>query len=94
MKLPLWMFLLGMLVACSEGSEQDTAQPSLAEAATTRSSFNIRHAEIRHDTLVALEQEGIEFWINDDNSIGYYLADGKAIDNVYANAVGAYAARN
>ncbi len=85
---------LGLVAACGEVTAPLPEQQVAAEDIETRSSFNIGHAEIRHDTLVAMEEAGIEFWINEDNSIGYFLADGKAIDNVYANARGAYAARN
>ena len=54
----------------------------------------MNHVEIRRDILAQLQKREIQYWINEDNSIGFSPADAEIIDSIYYEVVGAYAARN
>lgn len=69
---------------------EQVAQPN--EKIVNRVIMN--HVEIRRDILAGLQKHEIQYWINDDNSIGFPPADAEAIDSIYYEVVGAYAARN
>jgi hypothetical protein len=58
------------------------------------SEITMNHAEIRRDILAQLQEREIQYWINEDNSIGFSAADAEIIDSIYYEVVGAYAARN
>ena len=57
-------------------------------------SFNVRNSEIRQDIINELLSREIEHWVNEDNSISFYLRDAEQIDEIGYAAIGAYAARN
>ncbi|MFT4671062.1 MAG: hypothetical protein ACI945_000395 [Pseudohongiellaceae bacterium] len=56
--------------------------------------ITMNHAEIRRDILAELHKREIQYWINEDRSIGFPPADVETIDSIYYEVVGAYAARN
>ncbi|MFT5935628.1 MAG: hypothetical protein ACI85S_000682 [Pseudohongiellaceae bacterium] len=56
--------------------------------------ITMNHAEIRRDILAELHKHEIQYWINEDRSIGFPSADAETIDSIYYEVVGAYAARN
>ena len=56
--------------------------------------FTVRNAEIRQDIINELIARNIEYWINEDDSIGFNSKDAKQIDAIGFEAIGAYAARN
>ena len=55
-----------------------------------RDSFVMRNPEIREDLLQQLEIHGIEYWINNDESIGFYVRDTKDVDRLANEAIGVY----
>tara|TARA_B100001996_G_C18366888_1_gene480064 strand:- start:342 stop:611 length:270 start_codon:yes stop_codon:yes gene_type:complete len=57
-------------------------------------SFTVRNTEIRQDIINELIARNIEYWINEDDSIGFNSKDAKQIDAIGFEAIGAYAARN
>ena len=57
-------------------------------------SFTMRNTEIRQDIINELTARNIEYWINEDSSIGFNSKDAKQIDAIGFEAIGAYAARN
>jgi len=44
--------------------------------------FFMRNPEIREDLLEQLGIHGLEYWINEDDSIGFYVKDTKEIDRI------------
>ena len=50
----------------------------------------MRNPEIREDLLQQLEIHGIEYWINNDESIGFYVRDTKEVDRLANEAIGVY----
>ena len=44
--------------------------------------FFMRNPEIREDLLEQLEIHEVDFWINDDNSIGFYVKDTEEVDRI------------
>ena len=54
----------------------------------------MRNSEIRLDIINALIGHEIEYWINEDSSIGFYSKDAERVDAIGYAAIGAYAARN
>jgi hypothetical protein len=56
--------------------------------------ITMNHTEIRRDILAELHKHEIQYWINEDRSIGFPADDAETIDSIYYEVVGAYAARN
>jgi len=54
----------------------------------------MRNREMREEILVGFKQQNIEFWINDDKSIGYNLVDGDRIDDIITYVYATYWVRN
>lgn len=92
MKYILLIFLCTAITAC-DNSPTVTTPESVTPEVTT-GSFRVGRGEIGTEIVEEMEKQGIEFWRNDDGSIGYYLADGDAIDAIAYYARGKYAARN
>ena len=92
MKLFLLVFLCAAIAACDKSPAIDTPESVMAEVTT--GSFRNRGGEIGAEILDEMGKQGIEYWINEDGSIGYYLADGDEIDAIVYYARGKYAARN
>jgi hypothetical protein len=44
--------------------------------------FFMRNPEIREDLLEQLTLHDIEYWVNDDDSIGFYVKDTKEVDRI------------
>jgi len=55
-----------------------------------RDAFFMRNAEIREDLLEQLALHNIEHWINEDNSIGFYVKDTDEVDRLANEAIGVY----
>ena len=55
-----------------------------------RDSFFMRNPEIREDLLEQLALHEIEYWINDDQSIGFYVKDTGEVDRLANEAIGVY----
>jgi hypothetical protein len=77
---------------CDGASPQNTR--SELEKTSEVESFTMRNTEIRQDIINELTARNIEYWINEDGSIGFNSKDGKQIDAIGFEAIGAYAARN
>ena len=78
------------LFACNK---PDNAEPAALATETdpmARDSFFMRNPEIREDLLNQLTIHDIEFWINEDNSIGFYARDTKEVDRLANEAIGVY----
>jgi hypothetical protein len=85
-----------LAVACNRAAETQSGatQTEVASDPKAKLSFTMRNSEIRHDIITALTQQGIQHWINQDGSVGFFAADSEAVDAIGFNAIGAYAARN
>ena len=82
-------FIGAFLIACD--SEKEVISPS---DPMTVASFDMRNREMREEILVGFKEQNIEFWINDDKSIGYNLADGDRIDDIITYVYATYWVRN
>ena len=79
--------------SCSP-SNPATADPMGQQNEKIVNTITMNHVEIRRDILAELHKREIQYWINDDSSIGFPPADVETIDSIYYEVVDAYAARN
>ena len=79
-----------LLTSCVEeaGSVSQLAIPELDPQAMDF--FVMRNPEIREDLLQQLDIHGVEYWINNDESIGFYVRDTKEVDRIANEAIGVY----
>lgn len=89
---PFALLLCLLLVTCDGNSQP--APPATPEVESEISSFRIRNGEIRDEVLTAMTKQGIAYTVNADSSISFNARDNKAVDAIYYDAVGRYAARN
>ena len=88
-------FLLCALFACSPAPVIGTPNTQTTPAETGGTgSFKLANREIREETLQMLGDADIEYWIGDDDSINYNLADGEAIDIIGNDVILTYIRRN
>ncbi|MDP6734522.1 MAG: hypothetical protein QF877_17600 [Gammaproteobacteria bacterium] len=80
----LWLIILSIFLLACEGEsasapsgELDTADPDAV------ASFNLRSGERRELFLTEAEKRNVEVWINNDGSIGHYVADDKQINDIF-----------
>lgn len=85
--------LLVLLAACAPEAE-DAPAATAARLEPELDTFTIGNGEIRADMLAEFEARGIQYWINEDNSISVLAADGERVDQVVYYVRGLYAARN
>ena len=86
---PILLAIL-LLTSCVEDSVSVPA-PNITEPdPIARDSFVMRNPEIREDLLQQLEIHGIEYWINSNGSIGFYVRDTKEVDRLANEAIGVY----
>jgi hypothetical protein len=91
--LPMLSILL--LFACSDDQRQIVTHAVTIESASAETgSFRVRNPEIRAEMLAEFDKGNIDYWLNDDGSIGYNSVDGKDIDRVGNLIIGAYITRN
>ena len=84
------MALLVLLTNCGQSPEQNSVQAEVQVDPLAVDSFTMRNAEIREDLLEQLALHDIEFWINADDSIGFYVRDTKEVDRLANEAIGVY----
>ena len=89
LRAPLLILIL-LLTSCVEeaGSVSQLAGPKADPQA--KDSFVMRNPEIREDLLEQLDIHGVEYWINNDESIGFYVRDTKEVDRLANEAIGVY----
>jgi|TARA_B110000971_G_scaffold151908_1_gene155165 hypothetical protein len=83
-----------LLSFCKPSNSAISADSDVQAETAIVSKITINHVEIRRDILAQLQKRKIQYWINQDNSIGFSPADAEIIDSIYYEVVGAYAARN
>ena len=88
------MSLITTLVITGCNREPPTNTGAELETDPEVDSFTVRNTEIRQDIIDELITRNIEYWINEDDSIGFNSKDAKQIDAIGFEAIGAYAARN
>ena len=49
--------------------------------------FVMNNAEIREDLLEQLTIHGVEFWINEDDTVGFYVRDTREVDRIANEAI-------
>ena len=86
---PLLLAIL-LLTSCVEDSASVSAPDIPEPDPLTRDSFVMRNPEIREDLLQQLQIHGIEYWINSNGSIGFYVRDTKEVDRLANEAIGVY----
>ena len=86
---PILLAIL-LLTSCVEDSASLSAPDTPEPDPLARDSFVIRNPEIREDLLQQLEIHGIEYWINSNGSIGFYVRDTKEVDRLANEAIGVY----
>ena len=76
-------------IGCDLGGEAVILEERVTESPAQLGSFTIRNNEMRELIMAEAEKKSVEIWINENGSIGYYLADGDEIDDIvtYAFAV-------
>jgi hypothetical protein len=79
-----------LLTSCVEESETVSQLDVTESDPLATDSFVMRNAEIREDLLEQLDIHGIEYWINGNGSIGFYVRDTKAVDRLANEAIGVY----
>lgn len=84
----------GFAISCSPASAPPLETLEAISDPKAKMSFTMGNREIRQDIITALDEQNIEHWLNEDNSVGFYAADAEAVDAIGFNAIGAYAARN
>ena len=82
--------LLVSLASCGQSPERNYVQAEVQVDPMAVDSFTMRNAEIREDLLQQLALHDIEFWINADGSIGFYVKDTKEVDRLANEAIGVY----
>jgi len=55
-----------------------------------KDSFVMRNPEIRKDLLEQLEIHDIEYWVNANGSIGFFVQDTPEVDRLANEAIGVY----
>ena len=86
---PILLAIL-LLTSCVEDSASVSAPDTPEPDPLARDSFVMRNPEIREDLLQQLEIHGIEYWINSNGSIGFYVRDTKEVDRLANEAIGVY----
>jgi len=89
LRAPLLLAIL-LLTSCVEDSASVSAPDIPDPDPLARDSFVMRNPEIREDLLQQLEIHGIEYWINSNGSIGFYVRDTKEVDRLANEAIGVY----
>ena len=89
LRAPLLLAIL-LLTSCVEESASVSAPDIPEPAPLARDSFVMGNSEIREDLLQQLEIHGIEYWINGNGSIGFYVRDTKEVDRLANEAIGVY----
>ena len=89
LRAPLLLSIL-LLISCVEDSASVSAPDIMEPDPLARDSFVMRNPEIREDLLQQLEIHGIEYWINSNGSIGFYVRDTKEVDRLANEAIGVY----
>ncbi len=82
MKIYPVVFLSVLLLACGENTGMLPIEEAFVETAGATASFNFRNGEMREMLLTRAEEVGVDVWMIDERSIGYYLADGDKIDDI------------
>jgi len=90
----LFIAVTSLLSFCKPSNPAISADSDAQAETAIVSTITINHVEIRRDILAQLQKREIQYWINEDNSIGFSPADAEIIDSIYYEVVGAYAARN
>ena len=89
LRAPLLLSIL-LLISCVEDSVSVPAPDITEPDPLAQDSFVMRNPEIREDLLQQLEIHGIEYWINSNGSIGFYVRDTKEVDRLANEAIGVY----
>jgi len=77
-------YLIAMLLL-SYCEPQESATPEVVAETVdplATDSFFMRNPEIREDLFEQLEIHEVEYWVNEDNSIGFYVKDTKEVDRI------------
>jgi hypothetical protein len=86
----LIVFALGTIAsACEPATSINTSSAEIVNP-LDRDSFMMRNPEIRVDLLEQLTLHNIEYWINEDSSIGFYVKDTDEVDRIANEAIGVY----
>ena len=76
-----------VLISCEP---QESAAPEVVEEVVdpmATDSFVMRNPAIREDLLEQLTLHGVEYWVNDDESIGFFVRDTKEVDRIANEAI-------
>ena len=84
------LVLSTLLANCGQSQEESPGQAEVQIDPMAVDSFTMRNAEIREDLLEQLTLNDIEYWINADDSIGFYVRDTKEVDRLANEAIGVY----
>ena len=94
-KLKLCLLLISaVLISCGKEPVPPIAKEAINLNTTGKENIRMGNREIRQDIINALVGHEIEYWINEDGSIGFYSKDAERVDAIGYAAIGAYAARN
>ena len=94
-KLKLCLLLIStVLISCGKEPVPTAAKEAINLNTNGKENIRMRNREIRQDIINALVGHEIEYWINEDGSIGFYSKDAERVDAIGYAAIGAYAARN
>ncbi|MDP6652182.1 MAG: hypothetical protein QGF90_08775, partial [Gammaproteobacteria bacterium] len=71
------------LLACDGESASAPSGESVTADPNAVASFNLRSGGMREQFLTEAEKRNVEIWINDDGSVGHYVADDKQINDIF-----------
>ena len=94
MRFLLIIVLLVLTASCDSGGEEPTVVASEIEDPEQKASFRMGNGEVREEMLAEFVKQNVQHWINDDNSIGYFLGHGKIIAKIGNDVRLAYIRRN
>ncbi len=84
------MLISLVITACDSPPVVNSESPEPVVDPLAEDFFFMRNPEIREDLLEQLAINEIEFWINEDDSIGFYVKDTEEVDRLANEAIGVY----
>ena len=89
--LQAYVLLLALLLISCDEEPKAVPQPTETEPGPlAKDSFVMRNPEIRKDLLEQLEIHDIEYWVNANGSIGFFVQDTPEVDRLANEAIGVY----
>lgn len=83
MKLFVMLVFSVLFFACDGNRESALPAVQSTENTDTVGSLKLRNQERREIFLAEAEKRQLDIWINEDDSIGYHIADDEVVDDIF-----------